>query len=376
MCDLPLPTPSPSLTDFTTITATNLTPEIAFLLQTYLRTVATWMDLFDYTCTYQLQIPRVMLKSSLLLTCICAFTAKHLSLFSSRSLHSSWDSIARRYYGSALRLLIATLNGPSDEHTLTATILLSSYEILDTLASEQMRKHFLGTRLLIKSHSISAQSSGIALANFWIYVRHEIGVALSTEKPLVLSPEEWNVVWSECEAREDVLGRKCLWILARVINLVYGEESLTSTGKHKRGALLLELEEWRNRLPDTCIGIPYGEKDKNGFRKVYFTVTEAAAAAFWYHVSHILLYAEPVLQDPSYIPLIQEQAIETANIALSEFPDSLRVFATHGLFQAAKHIKGIGKKARIWGILDDVERELGYHTGSIVRRLQALIEKE
>jgi hypothetical protein len=58
---------------------------------------------------------------------------------------------------------------------------------------------------------------------------------------------------------------------------------------------------------------------------------------FWhqclgYHIVHILLYAEPALQDESYVPLIQEQAMQITNIAISDFPAALKVFSTHGLF--------------------------------------------
>jgi hypothetical protein len=55
-------------------------------------------------------------------------------------------------------------------------------------------------------------------------------------------------------------------------------------------------------------------------------------AAFWYHVVHIILYAEPVLQDETYLLLIQEQAIKITDIVISDFPAALQVFSTHGLF--------------------------------------------
>lgn len=61
-------------------------------------------------------------------------------------------------------------------------------------------------------------------------------------------------------------------------------------------------------------------------------VTAAAAAAFWYHIVHILLYTEPELQDESYPPLIQDQAMRVTNIAISDFPAALKVFSSHGLF--------------------------------------------
>ncbi|KAF2691235.1 hypothetical protein K458DRAFT_327471, partial [Lentithecium fluviatile CBS 122367] len=309
----------------------SLTPETAFLLQTYLRTVATWMDLLDHSKTYELCIPRLTLTSPLLFHSVCAFTAKYLALSDPRR-NASWGATASEHYGESLRLLIHALSTPSHEYALTATVLLSSYEILAGLASEHHRRHLLGQTMLVKYHNITARSTGIDRANFWLHVRHEIGFAMATERPLLLDPGEWDVHWVQGETREDVLGNHVLWILARVINLIYGEESNTPAGKQRREAFLQELEEWRADLSDTFIGIPYGEEDDLGFRRVFFTVTAAAAAAFWYHVTHLLLYTEPVLQSPTYAPLIQDQAKRITGIAISEFPDSLRVFASHGLF--------------------------------------------
>lgn len=256
----------------------SLTPETAFLLQTYLRTVATWMDLMDHGSTYQLFIPRLTLTSPLLFHSVCAFAAKHLALTDSFQ-KSGWEPVASYHYGESLRLLIHALNTPSHEHALTATILLSSYEIIAALASEYHRRHLLGQAMLIKEHRITAQSAGIDRANFWIHVRHDISVALATERPLLLDPEDWNVRWQEGETREDLMGNHVLWILARVINLVYGEESRSPTGKRRREAFLRELEEYRLGVSDAFIGIPFGHEDDEGFRKHYFTVTAAGRRA-------------------------------------------------------------------------------------------------
>ncbi|RAR07119.1 c6 zinc finger domain containing protein [Stemphylium lycopersici] len=332
-----------------------LTSESAFLLQTYVRTVATWMDIFDHGSTYQHKIPQLVLASPLLFHCVCAFTANHLAL-SNSSHNPSWEVCAVRHYGKALRLLIEALGVPSHEHALTGSMLLLSYEIQGAQRSEDYRRHFLGLTSLIKSRRVTAQSTGTDLANFWIYVRHEIVVAMASEQPLVFDPAEWEVSWIEGETREDILGNHVLWILARVINLVFGPDGNTDAGKIQRQNFLQEIEIWRRGLSETFVGIGYGEQDEDGFRKVYFPVTAAAAAAFWYHIVHILLYAEPVLQDEAYIPLIQEQAVKITDIAISEFPPSLMVFSTHGLFY------GISRKARIWNVLNDVETQTGYNT--------------
>jgi len=324
-----------------------LTPESAFLLQTYVRTVATWMDIFDHASTFQHKIPQLVLRSPLLFHCVCAFTANYLAL-SNSSHDPSWQVTASKHYGESLRLLIEALSMPSHEHALTASMLLLSYEIHGALRSEDYRRHFLGLTVLIKSRHVTAQSSGTDLANFWIYIRHEIVVAMASEQPLVLDPAEWEVSWVEGETREDVLGNHMLWILARVLNLIFGPDGRTEAGKEQRQSFLHEIEMWRRGLSDTFVGISYGEKDEDGFGKVYFPVAAAAATAFCtfiearsaqhdltgpgYHITHILLYAEPELQDEAYIPLIQEQAMEITDIAISDFPPSLMVFSTHGLF--------------------------------------------
>ncbi|PVH98767.1 hypothetical protein DM02DRAFT_643403 [Periconia macrospinosa] len=353
----------------------SLTPEGAFLFHTYLRTVAIWMDLMDHENTYQTHIPRYILTSPLLFHSVCAFAARYLSLCNSQQLHSTWESVASSHYGEALQLMIRALNSPSHDHIVTATILLSSYEIVSGIASERHRKHLLGQTMLIKYHKLSARSTGEDRANFWIHVRHEIGAALATERPVMLDPMEWGLTWHAEELREDVQGNHVLWILARVLNLIYGEEKQDEASNwEKREGFLQELEDWRKAQLHTFIGIPYGEEDDDGFRKVFFTVTAAAAGTFWYHVTHILLYAEPTLQNEAFVPFIQDQAKCIGDIAVSEFPDELRVFASHGLYYAAKHIEGLGRKARLWGIMNMVEEQLGYSTRPMVRRLQAGVE--
>lgn len=312
-----------------------ISSEGAFLLQTYAKTVAMWMDLFDHSCTYQLKVPPLALTSPLLFHCVCAFTANHLAL-SNKTLNASWKLVAVRHYGQALRLLIDALEIPFCETAMTSSMLLLSYEIHGAIRSEDYRRHFLGLTMLIKSHGITAQSTGVDRANFWIYCRHEIAVALANERPLVLDPAEWAVSWQENEGREDVLGNHMMWILARVINLVFGPDGARDVSRPARDAFLQELETWRAGLSPCFIGIPYGDADDDGFRKIYFTVTAAAAAAFWYHIAHILLYTEPVLQDESYVPLIQDQAMKITNITISDFPAALKVFSTHGLYYGEK----------------------------------------
>lgn len=252
-----------------------LTAEMASLLHTYQSGVATWMDLFDHSCTYQRVVPQRVLSSELLLYCVCAFTSKHLSLLISGEI---WASVAGRYYGEALRMLIELLGStvPQDD-ALTATMLLSSYEMIAAQGQEH-RRHFYGALMLIKTHGICARSLGPDRANFWIYIRHEIVVALMTESKLLLSPEDWNVTFQERETQEDLLGNQLLWLLARAIDLVYAKD--TSIAKpvvttSQRTELLRAAKKWFDGLPAAFQGTKYGEIADLEFSKLYFAVPAA-----------------------------------------------------------------------------------------------------
>ena len=252
--------------------AVTLTAEMAHLLHVYQSGVARWMDLFDHDTTYQHAIARHVLHSELLLHCACAFTAKHLSLLASGHI---WKPVAERYYGESLRMLIELLGSSAPQtDALTATMLLCSYEMIAAQGGEH-RRHFSGATVLITMHGINASSVGIDRANFWVYVRHEIVVALVNESSLLLNPQSWNVRWREGETREDILGNQVLWLLSRAINLTYGKDPQngqpTGTVSERRD-LIKEAAQWLDGLPAGFHGVRYGEETEEGFSKLYFAV--------------------------------------------------------------------------------------------------------
>ncbi|KAH6643361.1 C6 zinc finger domain protein [Truncatella angustata] len=279
-----------------------LTAEIAHLLAVYQTGVATWMDIFDHTCAYQREVPRRCLNSELLMRSICAFTAKHLSLLPSGLI---WASAASGYYGDSLRLLIRHFNSddPPDD-ALTATVLLSSYEMIAAQGREHQR-HFYGAMVLITTRGINALSQGMDRANFWVYIRHEITVALVNETPLQINPREWNASWYEGMVEEDALGNHLLYLVGRAIDVAYSRALPASTSS-ERHAIQAEAARWFNALPTSYPGVRYGEPDVHGFNKTYFAIPAADQ--------------------------VQYHAMEIANIALSDIPQSVRSFSAQPLF--------------------------------------------
>ncbi|XWW93484.1 hypothetical protein V2A60_001417 [Cordyceps javanica] len=240
------------------------------LLKRYQTGVATWMDMFDGNCTYQREILRRCTGSTLLVHSVCAFTAKHLSLLPAGEV---WEHAANCYYSRALQALLEQIRrGASHlEDTLTATMLLASYEI--TADQDDAHKpHFDGATRLITTRGISASSTGMDLANFWIYIRHEIFVALVNEAPLQIEPRTWKVIWREKETDEHALGNHILWLVGRAIDVVYR----LGTPSERRTDIQDEAAKWFDSLPASFHGTRYSGPDDQGFCKLYFAVPASA----------------------------------------------------------------------------------------------------
>lgn len=241
-----------------------LNDERVHLLNVYRTGVATWMDIFDHNCTYQRQITARALSSELLLRSVCAFTAHHLSLLPSGHV---WRPIASGYYGDALALLIRGVRHPEAHgDALTAAILLGSYEVLSAQTHEHQH-HGEGARNLIRLRGINASSSGLDHANFWIYVRHELSIALSNETSIHLDPGCWNVTWPGAGAAEDRMANYLLWLAAKTINVVYAADGVGTDG---RADLTQSLASWYEATTPTFRGISYGPIDDAGLHKVHF----------------------------------------------------------------------------------------------------------
>jgi hypothetical protein len=140
--------------------------------------------------------------------------------------------------------------------------------------SLEHQRHLHGAAALVRMHRIDATGTGIDLASFWIYARHEVTVALQNETCCQVSPDEWNCVWRENEVDEDTLGNQMVWLAARVIDIIF---SPTSAPPVRGGLQEIQREavEWFDNLPLSFRGVEYGQPDELGFTKTYFAVPAA-----------------------------------------------------------------------------------------------------
>ncbi|KAJ3562542.1 hypothetical protein NPX13_g8532 [Xylaria arbuscula] len=362
--ETPLPaSPAPSVTVI-------LESETADMLAIFRSDLAVWMDIFDFSLSYQSSVCRRALQSRLLLHCICAFVAKHLSLLPAGEI---WQPIAARYYGEALNQLITALDlsGPDTESDkLVASILLGSYEVLSE-SREPYHSHYQGSLDLIRSQSISAASTGLDRANFFVCVRHDIVLSLAKGKSIQLNPKDWRMPpLPSANISEDEMGNHLLWITGRTVNLIFSNDATLSLRK----SLLALVDDWYSRTTEVFRGVPYGDQDENGIQKLFFAIPAAAAMA-WYHLTRILLLAEPELFDADSEQTVQKHANSILAIATSQITAGVRSFAILPVY-FGKHAINISKKLRAYTILRDIQCQIGHSTQDQMRSLSQIISPE
>jgi hypothetical protein len=250
-----------------------LDAEKVTLIQAYQSGVGAWMDLFDEEAHFQRTLVKRALTSPLLMSAICAITAKQISIVGKGEV---WKPVAVQYYGDSLVLLIAALDSPTScpEDILAATILLSSYELL-ALPGLDHRRHVSGALTILRTHAFKASSEGLMAAAFWVYARQDVAMALVHECPTMLPPEEWVVSWAAQETKEDRKGNQMVWLLARVIAHTFRDTNGQSVAalSEDRASLMKELDAWYESLPESSRGTPFGPPTEEGFIPQCFAVS-------------------------------------------------------------------------------------------------------
>lgn len=218
--------------------------------------------------------------------------------------------------------MIETLNhGEPSSDMLTAAILLSSYELIAAVRNSY-KSHYEGALNLIRTRGISARSVGLDRANFFVYLRHEITIALTEGLPLQFDPLSWNITKPEAGAREDDFANYLMLLIGHIVNVIHsGDDSLSD-----RICLKSQIDEWYSSVTQEFRGIPYGEVTDNKSRKIFFPVPATgktfrgnliccnadwviAAAMIWFYAARILLLAEDRTSDQSCALLVGDKSL-------------------------------------------------------------------
>ncbi|KAF4545285.1 putative cytochrome P450 [Lasiodiplodia theobromae] len=311
----PWPSTTPSSPTAAVATKQNDDCTTTTLLRIYQHGIGTWMDVMDHSHRYQRAVLRLALSSPLILHALCALAAKQMSLVSPHRHHyhaspsaaaaapppSLWEPLAARYYGESLRLLIAALaedtTGSTEdsqgtrkkrrrEETLTATILLGSYELLAAPSADYAR-HLRGAQTLIRAGGIDfGTASALEDAGLWVFARQDVAMAVAGRRGLLWEVGRWGEMrWNSgegegevegggrVEKEEDWWGKKVLWLLARVVECVFGDGG--GRGEEPVEGLVRELGEWYEGLPGSFEGLRLKGALAEGLDEVWFPIDTA-----------------------------------------------------------------------------------------------------
>ncbi|RAO71978.1 uncharacterized protein BHQ10_007990 [Talaromyces amestolkiae] len=251
---------------------------------------------------------------------------------------------------------------------LTAAILLSSYEAIAASRSSH-KSHYKGALNLILTRGISARSIGLDRANFFVYLRHEITIALNDGLPLQFDPLSWNIAKPGAGASEDNIANYLMLLIGQIVNVIHsGEDSLL-----ERRTLERQIDEWYSAVSQEFRGISYGKAVEGRPQKIFFPIPATAAAMIWFYTARILLSAKEMASDRSYGLLIEQSSKSIIQIASSVLPASVRCFAITPIYIAGKYTNDISSRIRCCLLLDAIEREIGYRTQDKIKSLEAMI---
>ncbi|MCJ1450810.1 hypothetical protein MMC28_001144 [Mycoblastus sanguinarius] len=227
------------------------------------------------------------------------------------------------------------------EETITATVLLSSYELLSAPGSKH-RRHLHCLSILFETRGIYGASEGLERASFWTYARQDVAMALMNECRPQLNAGNWNVTWM-ANMTEDMVGNHMLYLLNRVVALVFDKGVVSDCSMTSRPptidddsvhlGLITDVKRWRlDDLNDWYKGIPCGSTSTEGFIELWFPIPISAAAMLLYHLAMLLLSLPGPSSDVLRGKTIQYHADQIGCIVVSKIPDSVRVQAVQPVY--------------------------------------------
>ncbi|KAI1136259.1 hypothetical protein F5Y05DRAFT_405520 [Hypoxylon sp. FL0543] len=198
----------------------------ALLFRHYIQKLAICLDLCDPLRHFEFVVPERAAACHTLLNAIFAIAARHLS-------HTTnFDPLAsNRYHDECLKYLIPMLNHASivsDENLFAATIILRMLEEMDVPTTGQDNySHLLGIHAFVNVGDQYMVPGSLSAASFWVGLRQEIYIAVTTQQPVKLSLNHFVVDRSFGPADDYTWSNRAIVLIADVLNFCFAENAFT-----------------------------------------------------------------------------------------------------------------------------------------------------
>jgi hypothetical protein len=218
----------------------------AFLLRHYVSTLGVALDVCDSQRHFSSVVPDLATRSPVLFNAALAASAHHLSRV------SSYDPlVADMYHERCVELLIPLLDELCyvPDEIVAATVLLRLYEQMSSaITGSDCARHLSGTSAFMNSESTCATAGGIRQASFWIFLRQDIDVALSHQRPLKLNLEAYapqmdsSLLWDDW-----AWANRMVWTTAEIVEFAFS----TDKSQSRLQDLKQKTEDWYRQKPDS-----------------------------------------------------------------------------------------------------------------------------
>ncbi|KAI4142087.1 MAG: hypothetical protein LQ341_003320 [Variospora aurantia] len=321
--------------------------------------------------------------------------------------------LRRRQFGSAQS------TARSDD-LLAATAILCEYESLDA-SNAAWSHHLNGTKSLLdvvevgmmplENHTVplpTRKPSQARKAIFWNFARQDMFAAFKNECQTRLDTEDIRM-WRDAgllldennlvipsntpesglsgseHMREDMIGNSLIWLVSKMMNLMFAESPNNPTSLHTKWATLNhELEIWFNGIPETFMPSSIIPVHPHGspFTEVWSSIPVCTATIMICHMAQILMVVhKPAAENTrptiaarvrSYRDIDHEIAYHARQIVgmcLARPDASVRINALHPLFVAGQCLTETADRKVVLDLLRGLENDLGWATAYRVEQL-------
>ncbi|GME48746.1 c6 transcription factor [Neofusicoccum parvum] len=288
-------------------------------LKNYIAKVAPWLDMFDASRHFGINVPALAQTQPPLLFAILALSARHMERRNGGTLRRghgkhlypaatpSCESL--ELYQEAIRLLTPKLPERSP-HILTCCVILCCLEMMSA-SPQDWRRHLEGCATLFDSFDVNGFSGGLLQAVFWCYVRMDLCGALISDgtESTLLALRKWvpsDVAEDEvhdlfaAHRTPDMHANYAVYLCSKVCELLSDRTKYTELGvengctgpvyalRWKR--LWHELTLWHDERPGELLPVKtIRQKSDRPFPEILFVHWAAISSNQLFHTASILL---------------------------------------------------------------------------------------
>ncbi|KAH8127120.1 hypothetical protein LI328DRAFT_164174 [Trichoderma asperelloides] len=362
-------------------------------LKNYISEVAPWLDMFDSSHAFGLQVPLLAQSSPALLCAILAISARQIERKEASegnpTPQNNFDSL--ELYQEAIRLLTPLLQA-HDQAVIPICVILCCLEMMSASARD-WRRHLEGCAALFDAFEVHGFCGGLLQAVFWCHARMDLCGALISDgtQSTIIPPAVWLPPGTDnLNARQlfssvkspDMHANYAVYLCARACELVSDRTQHEELGVpngctaesflSRWNALWDDLQAWIDHRPSELL--PMHTIESRPFPQILYLHWAAISSNQLYHTACILMLSSMPRQRDA-IPGVTGSCVWHAKricgISLTNPHQGCLNNAIQPLWLAGRLLSHESEHAIVVNLIRDIESTTGWGTSWRIPDLEA-----